>query len=85
MRLPSCCETRGSRSGETTDAQRAMAVDSNQTLVVAYPQLLPRAAVRDLEVVNADVVLLGPVSHTRGLPRDRPRRQRAVRRSRTGV
>jgi hypothetical protein len=46
----------------TTDAQRALTATAGQTLVVAYPQLLPRAAVRDLESSPADVVLLGPVA-----------------------
>ena len=46
----------------TTDAQRALTAAEGQTLVVAYPQLLPRPAVRELESSGADVVLLGPVA-----------------------
>ena len=50
----------------TTDAQRALEAGAGQTLVVAYPQLLPRTAVRELESSQADVVLLGPVATAGG-------------------
>jgi hypothetical protein len=45
----------------TSDAQQALSAQPGQTLVVANPQLLPRAAVHALEGVQADVVLLGPI------------------------
>ncbi|MFL6180959.1 MAG: DUF4350 domain-containing protein [Actinomycetes bacterium] len=50
----------------TTDAQRALSAAAGQTLVVAYPQLLPRSAVRELESSAADVVLLAPVATPEG-------------------
>jgi hypothetical protein len=43
-----------------------MSVVNDQTLVVAYPQLLPGYAVRELEESAADVVLLGPVATRTG-------------------
>lgn len=50
----------------TTDAERAMTAGEGQTLVVAYPALLPREAVQQLEASEADVVLLQPVSTPAG-------------------
>ncbi|HEX5018267.1 MAG TPA: DUF4350 domain-containing protein [Actinomycetes bacterium] len=50
----------------TTDAARAMRADAGETLVVAYPELLPPDAVRGLEQSGADVVLLGPTSSPKG-------------------
>jgi hypothetical protein len=50
----------------TTDAQQALAAETGQTLVVAYPELLPRSAVRALESSTADVVLLGPAASQDG-------------------
>jgi hypothetical protein len=44
----------------TTDLTQALATGTQQTLVVAYPWLLPKATLEELEVVTADVVLLGP-------------------------
>lgn len=46
----------------TTDAERAMTSGASTTLVVAYPALLPRADVRRIELLDSDVILLGPVT-----------------------
>jgi len=45
----------------TTDPQRALSLDDNTTLIVAYPELLPPDDIALLERLRSDVVLLGPV------------------------
>ncbi|MCZ3385899.1 MAG: DUF4350 domain-containing protein, partial [Actinomycetia bacterium] len=50
----------------TTDVERAMSTGSSTTLVVAYPELLPKEDVQRLEQLTSNVIVLGPVAARSG-------------------